>query len=110
MASLPLPPQPLSSDTRTLTLAPNLTVTALKPGPRTITVAQSTASIANALASFVKAYNAAVTALDGAARDGRRSAGRTEHRQHPLPVAARHDELYRTAARSRLADLGIDVR
>jgi flagellar hook-associated protein 2 len=59
------PASPLTSDTNTITLAPNLSVTALQAGTTTITVSQSTASIANALSSFVNAYNQSVTALDG---------------------------------------------
>jgi flagellar hook-associated protein 2 len=58
------PSQPLSSDTRSLSIAPNLTVTALKTGSADLTVAQSTASMSGAIASFVQAYNAATKSLD----------------------------------------------
>jgi flagellar hook-associated protein 2 len=58
------PANPLSSDTRSLAIAPNLTATALKAGTTEITVAQSTASISGAIASFVQAYNAATGAVD----------------------------------------------
>jgi flagellar hook-associated protein 2 len=59
------PAGPLSSDTSTITVAPNLTLTALAAGSSTITVARSTTAISSALNSFVTAYNAAETALDG---------------------------------------------
>jgi flagellar hook-associated protein 2 len=62
----PAPPaDPISSDTRSLPIAPNLTVSVLKAGTTDITVAQSTASISGAIASYVQAYNAVTTALDG---------------------------------------------
>src|SRR5436190_9667750 len=61
----PSPAQPISSDTRSLTLAPNLTATVLKTWTTEITVAPTTAGLAGALASFVKDYNSAVTTLDG---------------------------------------------
>lgn len=58
----------ISNDTRTITLAPGLTVTLLSesdPGvATTITVARSASSVSNALSSFVSAYNNAVDALD----------------------------------------------
>ncbi len=59
----PATEDPLSSDTRTLTLAPNLTATVLAGGTTNITVGQSTTNIANAISSFVMAYNAASQAL-----------------------------------------------
>jgi flagellar hook-associated protein 2 len=54
---------PLSANTRTLTLAPNLSVSVLGAGATTITVGQSTSSIANAISSFVSAYNTASQGL-----------------------------------------------
>jgi flagellar hook-associated protein 2 len=56
---------PLSSDTRTLTLSPNLAVNVLKAGTTDITVGQSTSTIATAISGFVTAYNAASQALNG---------------------------------------------
>jgi flagellar hook-associated protein 2 len=58
------PAAPLSSDSRTLSIAPNLTVTASKSGSAEISVAPSAAAISGAIASFVKAYNGATTSLD----------------------------------------------
>lgn len=53
------------SDTRTLTLSPNLSVTVLAAGTTHITVGQSPSAIANQIKGFVTAYNASVKALDG---------------------------------------------
>ena len=58
------PADPLSSETRSLSIAPNLTVTALKSGTADLTVAQSTGAISGAIASFVQSYNAATKSLD----------------------------------------------
>lgn len=56
---------PLSSDTRTLAIAPDLSLTVLKAGTTDVTVGQSTSAIVAALNGFVTAYNAVTTALDG---------------------------------------------
>ena len=61
----PVPPAPpISSDADTITLAPGLTVNLLAPGNTTITVASDPSAAANALTSFVTAYNQATTDLD----------------------------------------------
>jgi len=58
----------ISSTSRTVTLAPGLTITLLDESDTgvttTITVSRSATAIGNALTSFVTAYNAAVDALD----------------------------------------------
>lgn len=58
----------IENDSRTVTLAPGLTITLLgtsEPGvPTTVTVSRSTTGLSNALSAFVNAYNAAVDALD----------------------------------------------
>jgi flagellar hook-associated protein 2 len=58
----------LTNDTRSVLLAPGLTVTLLKESDAgkatTITVSRSTAAIGNALTSLVTAYNDAVDALE----------------------------------------------
>lgn len=59
----PVYPDTLSSDTRTLNLAPNLDVTVLKAGTTDITVGQNTTALATALNGFVTAYNAASQAI-----------------------------------------------
>src|SRR5205814_1825503 len=58
------PANPLTSDTRALPIAPGLTGVAVSAGATDLTVTQSTAAIVGPIASFVQAYNAAVTALD----------------------------------------------
>ncbi len=57
------PATPVSSDSKTVTVAPGLTVDLLQGGDSTVTVSQSSSTQANALASFVAAYNAAVDEL-----------------------------------------------
>jgi flagellar hook-associated protein 2 len=56
---------PISSDTRSLILSPDLSVNVLKAGSTDITVGQSTTAIANAINGFVKAYNSAAQSLGG---------------------------------------------
>lgn len=53
----------ISSDSRSITLAPNLTVNLLQTGSTDITVAQNTSAISSALTSFANAYNNAVDEL-----------------------------------------------
>jgi len=53
-----------ASDSRTITLAPGLTVNLLGEATSTITVGPAVDNISNALSSFVNAYNAAVDELD----------------------------------------------
>lgn len=57
------PATPISSDSSTVTIAPGVTVDLLSAGDSTVTVSQSSAAQANALSSFVAAYNAAVDEL-----------------------------------------------
>lgn len=58
------PADAISSDSRTVTVAPGVTVTLLKAGSADIAVGHSTQGIGSALSSFVAAYNAAVDELD----------------------------------------------
>ncbi len=58
------PSTPISSDTSTVTLAPGLTADLLATGETTITVAADPSAAANALSSFVSAYNTAASELD----------------------------------------------
>jgi flagellar hook-associated protein 2 len=104
----PVSPQdPLSSDTRTLTLSQNLTVTALAAGSTTITVGQSTSNIANAISSFVSDYNAASQALS-AQRGSSGGALSGESVIHTLTASLQSLTHY-TAAGSiqSMADLGL---
>jgi flagellar hook-associated protein 2 len=58
----------ISSDSRTVTLAPGVTVALLQQSPvgvaSTITITKSATSTSNALAAFAVAYNAAVSEID----------------------------------------------
>lgn len=58
------PSTAVSTDSRSVTVAPGLTVTLLKAGTANLTVSRNTAGISNALASFAGAYNAAVDEVD----------------------------------------------
>jgi flagellar hook-associated protein 2 len=57
------PATPISSDSRTITLAPGLTVNLINTGQTTITVAQDASAATTAISSFVTAYNATVDEL-----------------------------------------------
>jgi flagellar hook-associated protein 2 len=59
------PGTPLISDSRALSIAPGISVTVLEAGATDINIGQNTSSIANAISSFVTAYNAANQALAG---------------------------------------------
>lgn len=59
------PATPISSLSRTVTVAPGLTIDLLKAGSAEVTVSRNTGSISSALNSFVTAFNAAVAELDG---------------------------------------------
>jgi flagellar hook-associated protein 2 len=60
--------QPIDSSSRTVTLAPGVTINLLQQTatgqPATITVSRNTSGVATAISSFVDAYNAAVDALN----------------------------------------------
>jgi flagellar hook-associated protein 2 len=57
------PSTPISSDSRTVTIAPGLTVDLLQSGDADVVVNQSSSAQSNALSAFVTAYNAAVDEL-----------------------------------------------
>jgi flagellar hook-associated protein 2 len=59
-----VPAQPISSDSRTITISPGLTVNLLETGTTDIQVSKSTSSLADALETFVTAYNSAVAGVD----------------------------------------------
>jgi flagellar hook-associated protein 2 len=60
--------QPIDSSSRTVTLAPGVTINLLQQTatgqPATITVSRDTSGVSTAISSFVDAYNAAVEALN----------------------------------------------
>ena len=57
------PATPISSDSRTVTIAPGLTVDLLKAGDANVVISQSSSAQSNALSALVTAYNAAVDEL-----------------------------------------------
>jgi len=57
------PPDGISSDAATVTIAPGLNVTLNGAGTSTVTVSANTTALSNALSSFVSAYNAVVAEL-----------------------------------------------
>jgi flagellar hook-associated protein 2 len=57
------PPGGITSDSRTVTIAPGLNVSLEKAGTATVTVAGDTSALSKALSSFVDAYNAVVAEL-----------------------------------------------
>lgn len=57
------PSTPISSDSRTVTIAPGVTVDLLDVGDSNVVVSRSSSAQSNALSSFVAAYNAAVDEL-----------------------------------------------
>lgn len=54
----------IESDSRSVTIAPGLTVTLLKEGTTQITVSPNTQGVSNALAGIANAYNSAVDEID----------------------------------------------
>jgi flagellar hook-associated protein 2 len=58
------PATPISTDVATVSIAPGVTVDLLQPGTSTITVSRNASGVANSIASFVNAFNAAVDELD----------------------------------------------
>lgn len=58
------PATPISTNSRSVTIAPGITVNLLKAGTSTVTVSQSASSITNALSTFVTAFNGGVDELN----------------------------------------------
>jgi flagellar hook-associated protein 2 len=59
-----IPTEAISSDSRAVTFSPGLTINLLKTGTTDIQISKSTSSLADALESFVTAYNSTVAGLD----------------------------------------------
>jgi flagellar hook-associated protein 2 len=57
------PASPISSDTRSFSISPGITVTALETGSTNVTVARSGSDLANTISGFVAAYNSASAEL-----------------------------------------------
>jgi flagellar hook-associated protein 2 len=58
------PSTPISTDSRSVTIAPGVTVNLLKAGTSTVTVSQSASAVVNALSTFVTAFNGSVDELN----------------------------------------------
>jgi len=58
------PAAPISTNSRSVTIAPGITVNLLKAGTSTVTVSQSASNVANAISTFVTAFNGSVDELD----------------------------------------------
>lgn len=58
------PADPITSDSRTVTVAPGLSLTMLKVGTTEVQVSHNAASVSSALSNLASAYNAAVDELD----------------------------------------------
>jgi flagellar hook-associated protein 2 len=58
------PATPISTNSRSVTIAPGVTVNLLKAGTSTVTISQSASAIANAISSFVTAFNGSVDELN----------------------------------------------
>lgn len=58
------PATPISTNSRSVTIAPGVTVNLLKAGTSTVTVSQSASAILNAISSFVTAFNGSVDELN----------------------------------------------
>ncbi|HSW50843.1 MAG TPA: flagellar filament capping protein FliD [Bryobacteraceae bacterium] len=58
------PAGPITSDSRTVSVAPGLSLTMLKAGSTEVRVSHSVASVSSALSNLASAYNAAVDELD----------------------------------------------
>ena len=58
------PATPISTNSRSVTVAPGITVNLLKSGTSTLTVSQTASNVANALSAFVTAYNGSVDELN----------------------------------------------
>jgi flagellar hook-associated protein 2 len=58
------PATPISTNSRSVTIAPGVTVNLLKAGTTTVTISQSASAIANAISSFVTAFNGSVDELN----------------------------------------------
>ena len=55
---------PISTNSRSVTIAPGITVNLLKAGTTTVTVSQNASAVANALSTFVTAFNGSVDELN----------------------------------------------
>jgi len=101
------PTSPIESDSRTITISPGLTVDLLDTGITDISVSRTSASISNALSSFVGAYNDAVSGLD--ANRGGSGALSGQSLVYTLAQTLRHLTSYTGSGDiSSIANLGLE--
>jgi flagellar hook-associated protein 2 len=86
------PPGGISSNSRTVTIAPGLNVSLEKAGTSTVTVAGNTTSISNSLNAFVTAYNAVVAEVQ------------KQHGQNAGPLVGDSSVLAMESSLRQLAD------
>jgi flagellar hook-associated protein 2 len=98
----------IESDSRSVTIAPGLTVTLLKAGTTQITVSHNTAGVSSALSNIASAYNAAVDEIDKYHGEGASSALRGSSMLYVLSQSLRDLAGYSSGsgAISSLASLG----
>jgi len=98
----------IESDSRSVTIAPGLTVTLLKAGTTEITVSHNTAGVASALSNIASAYNAAVDEIDKYHAEGGSTALRGSSMLYVLSQSLRDLAGYSSGsgAISSLASLG----
>ncbi len=90
------------SDTRTVSIAPGLSVTLLKTGSTSMTVTRQSSALGDALAGFAAAYNEAVDALDEHRGDG---AGALKGRNAIYSLAQSLREMAGYSAEGELSSL-----
>ncbi|MCX6638816.1 MAG: flagellar filament capping protein FliD, partial [Acidobacteria bacterium] len=98
----------IESDSRSVTIAPGLTVTLLKAGTTQITVSHNTAGVSSALSNIASAYNAAVDEIDKYHGEGASSALRGSSMLYVLSQSLRDLAGYSSGsgAISSLSSLG----
>jgi flagellar hook-associated protein 2 len=102
------PTTPINSTSRTFTISPGLSVTALSTGSSTVSVSQSASNLSSALSSFVTAYN---TVLNDVSKSRGQNGGPLSGQPIITTIGAALDniagyDLPQGAVQS-LADLGI---
>jgi flagellar hook-associated protein 2 len=98
----------IESDSRSVTIAPGLTVTLIKAGSTQITVSHNTSGVGSALTNIANAYNAAVDEIDKYHAEGGSSALRGSSMLYVLSQSLRDLAAYSSGsgAISSLSSLG----
>lgn len=98
----------ITSDSRSVSIAPGLTVTLIKAGSTQITVSHNTAGVGSALTNIANAYNAAVDEIDKYHAEGGSSALRGSSMLYVLSQSLRDLAAYSSGSGviSSLSSLG----